>query len=216
VQESLSDRLTRCYTAAVHDVMRLHNLTDFVLPWEIRSLFPGKGVAGPAFTLRGRTGADIEPHDTYLAWTRFLGDVPAGAIAICQPNDHLVAHMGELSAETLKHRGVKAYVVDGGCRDVSFIRRIGFPVWCRYATPADIVGCWLPEGFGEPIKIDKVTVNSGDYILGDDDGVVVIPHERAEQITAETEVVMGRENLVRNAIMEGMHPQEAYLTYRKF
>ena len=47
--------------------------------------------------------------------------------------------MGELSAETLDLRGVRGYIVDGGCRDVEFIRRRDFPVWCRYTTPTDIV-----------------------------------------------------------------------------
>jgi 4-hydroxy-4-methyl-2-oxoglutarate aldolase len=212
----LSERLERCYTAAVHDVMRTHGLTGFVLPWEIRPLFPAAKIAGPAFTFRGRIAPGIPPHETYLAWTKFLGDVPAGSIGICQPNDHTVAHMGELSAETLKLRGVRGYVVDGGCRDVAFIRRIGFPVWCRYATPADIVGYWIPEGFGEPVTIGEVKIHAGDYVLADDDGVVVIPGKRAGEIVGETEEMMGRENLVRQAIMDGMNPQQAYLTYRKF
>jgi regulator of RNase E activity RraA len=107
-------------------------------------------------------------------------------------------------------------VVDGGCRDIAFIRSIGFPVWCRYATPADIVGCWLAEGFAEAIKIGSVTIHHGDYILADDDGVVVIPSGKADTIIGETEEVMGRENLVRQAIIEGMNPQQAYLTFRKF
>jgi 4-hydroxy-4-methyl-2-oxoglutarate aldolase len=212
----LSDRFDQCYTAAIHDVMRSRGLTDFVLPWEIRPLKPDTRVAGRAFTLHGRADAGIPPHETYLAWTKLLGDIPPGAIGICQPNDHTVAHMGELSAETLKRRGIKGYVVDGGCRDTAFIRRMGFPVWCRYATPADIVGCWIAEGFGESISIANVNVRTGDYILADDDGVVIVPDDRAQDILVETEETMGRENLVRKAILEGMHPQLAYLTYRKF
>src|SRR4051812_48655182 len=192
--ELLSDRLEHCYTAAIHDVMRLHGLSNFVLPYEIACLAPGLKVAAPAFTFRGRIDPAVSPHDTYLAWTKFLGDIPAGAIGICQPNDHTVAHMGELSAETLKRRGIKGYVVDGGCRDVAFIRRIGFPVWCRYATPADIVGYWIPEGFGEPITIGDVDIRADDYILADDDGVVVIPGERSQQIVEEAEEMIGREN----------------------
>ena len=212
----LSDRLEQCYTAAVHDVMRSHRLTDFVLPWEIRALISGMKVAGPAFTFRGHVDSSIPPDETYLAWTKFLGDIPAGSIGICQPNDHTVAHMGELSAETLKRRGIKGYVVDGGCRDTAFIRRIGFPVWCRYTTPADIVGCWIPEGFGEPITIGSVRIQNDDYVFADDDGVVVIPAERAQLVVEETQEMMGRENLVRQAILGGMNPQQAYLTYRKF
>src|SRR4051812_13648207 len=195
--ELLSDRLEHCYTAAIHDVMRLHGLSNFVLPYEIACLAPGLKVAGPAFTFRGRLDPAVSPHDTYLAWTKFLGDIPAGSIGVCQPNDHRLAHMGELSAETLKRRGVKGYVVDGGCRDTAFIRRIGFPIWCRYSTPADIVGRWIPEGFGEPIDIGGVAIGAGDHVLADDDGVVILPAERAEAIVAETEQVMSREDDVR-------------------
>ena len=64
--------------------------------------------------------------------------------------------MGELSAETLKPKGVRGYVADGGCRDVDFILRLGFPVWCRYFTPRDIVGHWLPDAFDQPITIGAV------------------------------------------------------------
>ncbi len=103
--EELSDRLARCYTAAVHDAMRSLGLSDFVLPPALRPLLPDTVIAGPAFTLRGRVDPAIAPHDTYLAWTGFLADAPAGSIAVCQPNDRTVAHMGELSAETLKLRG---------------------------------------------------------------------------------------------------------------
>ena len=86
----------------------------------------------------------------------------------------------------------------------------------KAATPADIVGYWIPEGFGEPVTIGEVKILCGDYVLADDDGVVVIPGERAGEIVGEAEEMMGRENLVRQAIMDGMNPQQAYLTYRKF
>jgi regulator of RNase E activity RraA len=214
--DELSDRLARCYTAAVHDVMRSYGLSDFVLPPEIRSLLPDTVIAGPAFTFCGHADPAITPHDTYLAWTGFLADAPAGSVAVCQPNDRTVAHMGELSAETLKLRGIRGYVVDGGCRDTAFIRRLGFPVWYRYATPSDIVGYWLPNGFGEPIEIGPVTIRTGDFLLADDDGVIAIPARHAEEVVNETEDVMKRENQVRKAIIEGMNPQQAYLAYRKF
>ena len=62
----------------------------------------------------------------------------------------IIAHMGELSAETLQFRGVRGYIVDGGCRDTGFILNMGFPVFCRYLTPRDVVGIWVPDRFGEP------------------------------------------------------------------
>jgi regulator of RNase E activity RraA len=190
--------------------------SNFVLPHEITPLRNDLRAAGPAFTFRGRVVPGIDAHDTYMGWTAFLSKAPAGCVAVCQPNDRNVAHMGELSAETLKRRGVQGYVVDGGSRDVAFIREIGFPVWCRYTTPADIVGYWLPEGFGEPVEIGDVAIHAGDFVLADSDGIVVLPKAAAAEIVAETERVMVTENQVRKAILDGMDPQQAYLTYRKF
>jgi regulator of RNase E activity RraA len=116
----------------------------------------------------------------------------------------------------LHHKKVRGYVVDGGCRDVEFILKIGFPVFCSFNTPADIVARWVPDRFGEPITIGTVTISSGDYILGDRDGVVVLPANTAGDVIAQTEKVVTTENKVRSAILSGMDPQEAYLKYGKF
>ena len=59
-------------------------------------------------------------------------------------------------------------------------------------------------------------IQSGDYILGDQDGVVVLPGIHAESIINRVEEVMQTENLVRKAILDGVHPKEAYLRHRKF
>ena len=213
---TLTDRLAACYSSAVHDVMVGKGFDNFVLPRTIRPLLPGRRLAGPVHTLSGQRHTDIEPHDTYLAWTGLLGSVPPDHVLICQPNDDELAHMGELSVETLQLRGVLGYVVDGGCRDVEFIQQRSFPVFCRYATPTDIVARWLPEGVGEPISIGGITIASGDYVLADDDGIVVLPADSAEVIVTATETVMASENQVRDAIRAGADPQTAYLEHRKF
>jgi regulator of RNase E activity RraA len=64
--------------------------------------------------------------------------------------------------------------------------------------------------------IGSVGIRTGDYLLADDDGVIAIPCQQIIQILDEAENVMGRENLVRQAILDGMNPQQAYLAYRKF
>jgi 4-hydroxy-4-methyl-2-oxoglutarate aldolase len=94
--------------------------------------------------------------------------------------------------------------------------QLGFPVWCRYFTPRDIVGYWLPEAFDQPIRIGDVTVHPGDLALGDRDGMVILPEDRAEEIVAAAETAIATENKVRTAILEGLDPQEAYLRYGKF
>jgi regulator of RNase E activity RraA len=211
----LIERLGRTYTGVIHDVMRATGLRDFTLPPEIRPLAPGQVLAGVVATVSGKdTTAD--PHATLLGWTGLLSKARADTVLICQPNDSVVAHMGELSAETLKLKGVRGYVADGGCRDVRFILELGFPVWCRYLTPRDIVGYWLPDSFDQPIRIGDVTIHPGDLALGDRDGMVILPQDRADEIVAAAETAIGTENLVRKAILEGTDPQEAYLKYGKF
>src|SRR5919106_5234923 len=206
----LVERLGKTYTGVVHDVMRAMDLRNFTLPPEIRPLFPDRALAGVVATVSGKVDRSADPHETLLGWTGLLSKARADTVLICQPNDATVPHMGELSAETLKLKGVRGYVADGGCRDVDFILKLGFPVWCRYFTPRDIVGYWLPDGFDQPIRIGDVTIHAGDLALGDRDGMVILPQERAEAIVAAAEAAIGTENLVRKAILAGMDPQEAY------
>lgn len=213
---SLVDRLERTYTGVVHDVMRAMGLSGFTLPPEIRPLFPDRVLAGVVATVSGKVDPSADPHETLLGWTGLLSKARRDSVLICQPNDSTVAHMGELSAETLKLKGVRGYVADGGCRDVNFILELGFPVWFRYHTPRDIVGYWLPDRFDQPIRIGEVTISAGDLALGDRDGMVILPEAQAEEIVAKAEAAIGTENLVRKAILEGVDPQEAYLKYGKF
>jgi 4-hydroxy-4-methyl-2-oxoglutarate aldolase len=213
---NLVDRLAKTYTGAVHDVMRAMGLRDFTLPPDIRPLFPEQVLAGVVATVSGRVDTSAGAHESLLGWTGLLSRARPDTVLICQPNDSSVAHMGELSAETLKLKGVRGYVADGGCRDVNFILELDFPVWCRYFTPRDIVGHWLPEAFDQPIRIGEVTIHAGDLALGDRDGMVILPKERAAEIVAAAETAIATENQVRTAILAGVDPQEAYLRYGKF
>lgn len=213
---TLTDRLSTIYTGALYDVLRELGEPARVLPPSIRPLDPSVHLAGRVFTVRGRLQEGMDPHATLVAWTEFLTRAPSDHVVVCQPNDSQISHMGELSAETLQLRGVRGYIVDGGCRDTEFVLGIGFPVWCRYTTPADIAGRWVPDAFEEPIDIGGVTVNNGDYVVADRDGVIIIPADRAAEITSAAEQALQQENLVRKAIREGVAPTEAYLRYGKF
>jgi len=173
-------------------------------------------LGGKVYTVSGRVDHSLDAHETLVQWTGLLSKVPPDSVLVCQPNDSTLAHMGELSAETLMLRGVRGYVVDGGCRDSDFVLKIGFRVFCRYFTPMDIVGRWVPDRLGDPITIGDVAIRSGDYILADRDGIVVIPGDVAEGVAAHTEEVMRTESMVRKAILEGVDPQEAYLKYGRF
>jgi 4-hydroxy-4-methyl-2-oxoglutarate aldolase len=213
---NIGERLEGCYSGAIHDVLRDMGHEHCVLPSSIAALQPGTRIVGEVWTVAGCIDRTRTPHETLLAWTGLLAKAPPGKIVICQPHTSEVALMGELSAETLQRRGIKGYIVDGGCRDVEFILKLGFPVFCRFLTPADIVARWIPTAFGGPITIGAATIHSGDYVLGDRDGVVIVPRDLAEEAVTRSEAVMQTENRVRTAILAGMDPQEAYLKWGKF
>jgi len=212
----LAARLMNCYAAAVHDVLRGMGHGRCVLPPSIKPLDPTKKLAGEIYTVSGHIDITRDPHDTLVQWTGLLSKAPPGKVLVCQPHTYDIALMGELSAETLNFRGVRGYVVDGGCRDTDFILELGFAVFCSFTTPKDIVGRWVPDRFGEPLTIGEVTIRTGDYLLADRDGVVIIPGSMVNEVVSRTEEVLQTENTVRTAILAGMDPQEAYLKFGKF
>jgi 4-hydroxy-4-methyl-2-oxoglutarate aldolase len=214
--KKLSCRLRDCYSGAVYDVLRTMGYPDQVLPHTIVSLEKCQKLAGEIYTIEGEKETSLSAHETLIKWCSMLSDVCSDRVLICQPNDDTMAHMGELSAETLCLKGVKGYIVDGGCRDTAFIKKIGFPVFCKYHTPKDIVGKWIPTRLGGSVQIGGVTVRTGDYVIADSDGIVIIPEAIAEEAVNRTEEVLQTENLVRKAILQGADPLEAYLKFGKF
>jgi regulator of RNase E activity RraA len=213
---ALTARLRACYTGAVHDVLRMMGHDRIALPPAIKSIAPGVRVAGPVWTVAGHLDRTRSRHDCLLGWCTLLAKAPRDHVVVCQPNNHEVALMGELSAQTLKARGVLGYVVDGGSRDTDLVLEQAFPVFCAFLTPTDIVERWIPDRFGEPVTIGDVTIVTGDYLLGDRDGVVIIPRDAAAEAVARTEDVMATESEMRNALIAGMDPVEAYNRFGKF
>jgi regulator of RNase E activity RraA len=213
--DAISAKLLRGYSGAVYDVLRELGVPNCTLPPAIEGLARSYRIAGPVFTLSGARSS-LSAHETLLRWTEFLAKAPAGCVVVCQPNDGALAHMGELSAEALKLRGVRGYVVDGGTRDSDRILQSGFPVFCRYRTPADIVGRWAPVAYQEPIAVGGVTINAADFVLADIDGVVVIPAGIAEEVAERVERIASTESELRKAILSGMDPRQAYLEFGLF
>jgi len=210
------DRLRSCYTSVLHDVMRAMGLRDFTLPPRLRPLDPEGVLTGPAFTIEGRIVEGADAHQTLLEWTGLLSKCPAGHVWVAQPNNQIVAQMGELSAETLHRKGVLGVVTDGALRDTNFILRLGLPCWGTHYTPRDVVGLWLPTAVNQSIRIEDVTVNPGDWVHGDRDGMVVIPAAHLDEVIEKGVTAMATESKVRRAILDGMDPQDAYLKYGKF
>ena len=213
---TLTDRLRACYTGAVHDVLRMMGHERVVLPHDIKPIDPTLKLAGPAWTVSGHLDRTKTRHDTLLGWCTLLSKAPAGHVVVCQPHNREVALMGELSAQTLAARGVLGYVVDGGSRDTELVLEQRFPVWCSFLTPSDIVARWIPDAYGAPIDIGGVTISTGDFLLADRDGVVIVPKAIAEEVVRRTEEVVSTESDMRKALIGGLDPVEAYNRFGKF
>jgi len=146
---------------------------------------------------------------------------PVQAIDACQPGDVLVidagsrppAVWGELATESCQQRGLSAVIIDGAIRDVDAIRALGFPAWARHRCP----NAWEPKGFGEigsPISVGGQSVRAGDWIVGDDSGLVVVPAERAVEIANRALDVLEMENRVRREIRDGSTLSKVAEIYR--
>jgi len=213
---ALTERLAACYTGAVHDVLRMMGYDDVVLPPAIKAIAPGTRLAGPVWTVSGHLDRTKTRDECLLGWCTLLSRALPAHVVVCQPHNHEIALMGELSAQTLQARGVLGYVVDGGSRDTELVLAQGFPVFCAFLTPADVVERWIADRFGEPVTIGAVTIRTGDYLLGDRDGVVIVPCDVAEEVIAQAETVMATESDMRTALIGGMDPVDAYHRYGKF
>jgi 4-hydroxy-4-methyl-2-oxoglutarate aldolase len=213
---TLADRLHQCHSSVIYDVMRNRGTPPRVLPRQIRGVERVMKCAGPVMTVRGRPDPTISQHDSLYEWAGVLSKAKPGHVVICQPQDDIRALMGGLSAEALKMKGVRGYIVDGGCRDAQDVVNQDFPVFCRFFAPIDIVGNWRPDAFDEEIIFGSSVVRPSDYVLADRDGIVLIPGHEIEEVLTAAEAKMTAEGGMLKAIREGMDPQQAYLKHRVF
>jgi 4-hydroxy-4-methyl-2-oxoglutarate aldolase len=212
-------RFAAIYSAALADILDARGLHEQTLPPSIRPLEPGMRVAGPAYTVKGgpASNTDAASYDAAIRKVlAMLGDVPEGHVAVYACDQDVSAHLGELSVTSLATRGVAGCVLDGGCRDVSFIRDESFPVFSRFVTPEDSTWRWELEVTQIPVTVGSVRIEPGDWVVGDDDGVVVVPQAIAEDVLAEAEAKAATESEIRSAVRGGMPPLEAYERFGTF
>ena len=156
---------------------------------------PGMRCFGRAVTVR------TAPGD----WSK-----PVQAIDVAGPGEVIVvdaggvapAIWGELASNSALVRKVEGVIIDGASRDTADIRTLGFPVFSKLVCP----NAGDPKGFGEinaSIRISGVQVHPGDWVLGDDDGVVVIPQAQAVEITNRAMSDLEAENRMREEIVRG-------------
>lgn len=212
----LASQLQQCSTAGVFDVLRINGLPIIELPRTIRPLAKGMKLAGPIFTVEGRPDSTISADESLALFIKHvLSGATPGHVVMCQPNDHSRSAMGDLAAEALRQRKIRGYYIDGGSRDADEIAEIGFPVFCAYTSPIDIVGTWRLTATQAPIQIGGITVHPGDYILADSDGALLLPQAHAAFIIAQSVLTLTTDTAMRRDIRAGRDPYDAFLEYAK-
>ncbi len=213
----LARRFSSLYTGALTDVLDRHGYLQQTLPADIVALRQGMRLAGPVYPVLGRPHPGHDYDTSIRRVLEMLGSVPAEYVAVYETNDRSAAHFGELSATSLASRGCAGAVLDGGTRDADYILREDFPVFSRYVTPQDCVPRWELQAHGEvTIVVGGVPVSPGDWIVGDRDGLVVVPGEPLQEILEEAEQKVATENEIRDAVRDGALPLQAYERYGTF
>lgn len=164
---------------------------------DIKAIKEGVGLCGPAITVKLRPADNLMLH-------KAVDLAHAGDVLVVETGGNCTnAPWGELLTLSALKKGIAGLVIDGVIRDVSAIRSLGFPVFARGTSPN---GC-DKDGPGEvnvPIVCGGVTVYPGDIVLGDDDGVVVVPRERAEDIAERVRRKVAQEDERKKEIASGV------------
>ncbi len=189
-ESELADILGRVSAANLSDALHRGGVLE-----GIRPLFPGARLVGRALTVRSYPGD----------WAK-----PVQAIDQAEPGDVIVidaggvgpALWGELATQSALQRGLAGVVIDGALRDAMDIMALKFPAFSRLVMP----NAGEPKGFGEigvPVKVGGLTVESGDWLVGDDDGVTLLPRKLAVEYANRAMDVLERENRIREEIKGG-------------
>ncbi|MEM8539712.1 MAG: hypothetical protein AAGF25_02050 [Pseudomonadota bacterium] len=212
---AVAARFKRLYVAAVNDVLDDYGLRHQFLDPAIRPLDVGYMVAGPAFTIIGIKCSEMDFKKRL--GPKVIDQMRPGVVAMYDTGgDQTTGIWGELWSAGATKRGCVGAVVDGGIRDTSFIRRSGFPIFNRFTSPADAVGRFTVADFECPVSVGGVRINPGDYVFGDEDGVVVIPKELTIEVLEKAEVVGQKENRIRDEIELGKSLADLYVEHGKF
>ena len=191
IEAETRELLARVSTPNISDAIHRKGAMHGLFP-----VNPGLKMVGPAVTVQtfeGDWAKTVEAIDTAQS-----GDV----IVIYNGGSDQVAPWGELATLSCINKGVSGVVIDGAVRDIDDIRRLEFPVFARAVVP----NAGEPKGFGEintEIRCAGQTVHPGDYIVGDDNGIVVVPKERAYEIARRSIEVEKNESRIRDEITRG-------------
>jgi len=211
-RSELCARYRRTGVSVVCDALYELGLPERVLPSALKPLLPDVRMAGIAHTLEGRA---IRPG---VGWDRGLDRIksylemfeelaPDSVLVSCNP-DSEVGHFGELTGNSAQQHGCTGVVLEGNLRDLDGLLDIGLQVFYRDLSPLNAIGRWEMVASQVPVTIGGVTVEPGDLVVGDRDGVLVVAGSEAERVLLQSESIVGSEELVRADMRAGVTPWE--------
>jgi regulator of RNase E activity RraA len=144
--------------------------------------------------------------------------ISANEVSVWSGDGRGICYFGELIALGMKERGSTGAVLDGGIRDVRWLGAHEFPVFARYRTPVQSIGRWKVTAHQIPVYMrgattDFVVINPGDFLLGDEDGLLVVPTDCIDDILAKAEELTQKEVQIRSEIAKGLSLADALAKY---
>jgi 4-hydroxy-4-methyl-2-oxoglutarate aldolase len=210
---ALLDRLERLYPAVVADCLDKVGYRGNVMDPRIRPLYPEARMAGFASTVHAvqMAGPPADPDDYYKGELQAVDALRADDIMIVSTMEG--SYWGELLATASRYRGARGIVVDGYTRDTLQLIEMQFPTFVAGISCHDSLGRIDVDAVGVSIECGGVRVEQDDLVLGDFDGVVVVPAAVADEVISLAEEKVSGENLVRTKLAEGMPVWDAFRTY---
>jgi 4-hydroxy-4-methyl-2-oxoglutarate aldolase len=212
---AIAERFKRMYVPAVCDVLDEYGLSFQYVHHSIVPLSPEMKVAGPAFTIQGRSNPTKDPSKRL--GPKVIDSFTPGVVAMYDTmRDEKTGVWGELWSAGAIRRGCVGAVVDGGIRDTAYIRRTGFPIFMKFTCPGDALGRFNIVDFQCRVNIGDVSVAPGDYVFGDEDGVVVIPADLTHEVLEKAERIVEKEAIIRREIETDQSLDDLYTKHKRF
>jgi 4-hydroxy-4-methyl-2-oxoglutarate aldolase len=191
---SAYDELRELGTATVYEAAGRQGMVDL----DLTQVIPGSRAAGPARTVLCGNGDNLMVH---AAIERIQ---PGDVVVITSPEPAAYAVVGDLLATQILGRGAEAALVDASVRDVEDLRELGLPIWARWVRVRGADKNAVGE-LDVPVEVGGVTVNPGDAVVLDVDGVAVVPAARVDEVVAAGHEREEREATKRAKLQEGAY-----------
>ena len=205
---------SRARVAMFSDALDAIGLRNQVMSPLIKPLENKFTIIGFASTLQFIESADFNPDDPYAEAIDFIDALaPSQCVVIATGMGLKSAFWGELFSTAARGRGATGVICDGPVRDTVKIREIGFPTFSNGTRPEDYKGRMRIDSSGQPIMCAGVSVSAGDLIIADEDGVVVVPSERIDEVVHLTNHRASQENLVLRELQQGSRIREVWDKY---